>query len=319
MESSGDIGITSNITTPPSLQYGSIALATMISVIATVGNGLIILVIVKTRSLHTPTHYLIGTLSLADLLTGSIGNPLHLYASFGPDDYKWCALSYTVLSVFLMLSTLTVTCIAVERYIAIMHPFFYIEWMTIKKMCITIASLCVFSVLVLAYLPVYYGAMVEHPDRCIFTLVIPSTLGVPIFTIVTLLCIITASIYLKILQIARAQAKKMLTMETGSNVSSTKSMKKETKTTIFLCFIVFYFICSWSLNICITLLDYANITAKLFWWYVAMFLSISNSAINPVLYGLGYQEYRRAIKRLMHNSLGNKTNVIDISITQTDT
>ncbi|WAQ97428.1 NK2R-like protein, partial [Mya arenaria] len=99
--------------------YGSI------SMLAVVGNGLVIYVVFKDKRMQTVTNVLIVNLALSDILLGMFTTPfqfqpaLHQRWDF-PEFMCVIAPSFKVLSV--IVSVLTLTFISLDRYVAVMYP-----------------------------------------------------------------------------------------------------------------------------------------------------------------------------------------------------
>nr|UXG49835.1 leucokinin receptor [Aplysia californica] len=100
--------------------YGSISL------MAVIGNGLVILVIVKNRRMHTVTNIFIANLAVADVIIGIFSIPFQFQAAILQ---RWvlanflCSLAPFVQLISVNVSIFTLTVIAVDRYIAVIHPF----------------------------------------------------------------------------------------------------------------------------------------------------------------------------------------------------
>ncbi|KAK6979649.1 neuropeptide Y receptor type 2 [Biomphalaria glabrata] len=100
--------------------YGSISL------LAVIGNGLVILVIVKNRRMHTVTNIFIANLAVSDVIIGLFSIPFQFQAALLQ---RWvlanfmCPLSPFVQVVSVNVSIFTLSVIAVDRYIAVIHPF----------------------------------------------------------------------------------------------------------------------------------------------------------------------------------------------------
>ena len=99
--------------------YGSISL------VAVLGNGLVILVIAKNRKMQTVTNIFIANLALADVIIGIFSTPFQFQPALHqrwdlPEFLCKVAPSFKTLSVNVSVFTLTV--IAVDRYVAVLYP-----------------------------------------------------------------------------------------------------------------------------------------------------------------------------------------------------
>ncbi|XP_036357850.1 neuropeptide Y receptor type 2-like isoform X2 [Octopus sinensis] len=96
-----------------------------ISILAVLGNGLVILVIVKNKRMQTVTNLFISNLAVADVITGMFAIPFQFQAALLQ---QWifahflCSLAPFVLTMSVSVSVLTLTVIAVDRYFAVLHP-----------------------------------------------------------------------------------------------------------------------------------------------------------------------------------------------------
>jgi preprotein translocase subunit SecG len=121
------------------------------------GNLLVILAVVLDpyKNLRTPFNYLMASLACADLLVGSVTEPLSVYLHFkeGLDlnlhSFQTLHMTYFISCTASVLSLGT---LAVERYLAIRNPHTYRNKLTGKRILGTIASIWGISVL----LPLLY-------------------------------------------------------------------------------------------------------------------------------------------------------------------
>ena len=99
--------------------YGSISL------IAVLGNGLVILVIAKNNKMQTVTNIFIANLALADVIIGMFSIPFQFQPALHqrwdlPEFLCKVAPSFKTLSVNVSVFTLTV--ISIDRYVAVLYP-----------------------------------------------------------------------------------------------------------------------------------------------------------------------------------------------------
>lgn len=99
--------------------YGSI------SIIAIIGNGLVILVIAKDKRMQTVTNIFIGNLAIADVIIGLFTTPFQFHPALVqrwdfPSFMCKIAPSFKILSVSVSVFTLTI--ISLDRYVAVIYP-----------------------------------------------------------------------------------------------------------------------------------------------------------------------------------------------------
>jgi len=88
-------------------------------------DSLVCLVIYRTRRLHTVTNVFIANLAVSDLFITVINVPFNVVRHLTTDwtfGHFTCGLVNFSMTVFVYVSTLTMTAIAVDRYIVILHP-----------------------------------------------------------------------------------------------------------------------------------------------------------------------------------------------------
>lgn len=106
----------------------------LLSVLATLGNSLVLILILKFPSLRTLSNILIFSLALIDVLVGLVVQPAFVVYIAGKMNlvfYCRALLTYLYTEIFCVgLSLITLSLIACERFFAIVYPFKYINYMT---------------------------------------------------------------------------------------------------------------------------------------------------------------------------------------------
>ena len=111
---------------PSSLELVLLRAGIPLGIAGLIGNVLVIRIVHKTREMHTTTNYLLANLAVGDVITIIVG-PLfrdshlvgYLTDGFGKFACKFSAL----FNISVMVSSFTLTVLAVERYHALLKPF----------------------------------------------------------------------------------------------------------------------------------------------------------------------------------------------------
>lgn len=92
-----------------------------------IGNVLVIRIVHKTRQMHTPTNYLLANMAVSDVITillfscnnfteNQLGRVSHKFATFA-------CKALSIIGICIMVSSITLTVLALERYHALLKPF----------------------------------------------------------------------------------------------------------------------------------------------------------------------------------------------------
>ncbi|XP_076088152.1 neuromedin-K receptor-like [Mytilus galloprovincialis] len=115
----GIFPVSTGVLTILALLYGSISL------IAIVGNGIVIFVVASRRKMQTVTNVFLANLALADVVIGIFSTPFQFHSALLQ---RWvvarfmCKTATFVKNLSVIISILTLTLIAIDRYVAVMYP-----------------------------------------------------------------------------------------------------------------------------------------------------------------------------------------------------
>lgn len=260
------------------------------AIITVIANVVLIVTIVKTQSLHTPSNVLIGALCVSDFLVGIVSQPfflaLLLKARSGKDFRPMDSLFVLSLVIFGGMSFILVLAITIDRFIAICHPFQYSRFASCKKYTLLaiISSIVPVAVMFISKV-VYYW--------------------VSILTIFTAIPVIICC-YISIYGAIRKQNKTILSIgaigeEARRKLKENQEQKKTASTLMIICgFFVFCYSPMLILaavnrgpsNVC-------RLEPKMFVIFTwTMFLLLLNSFINPMVYCFRMKAIRDAVKNV---------------------
>ena len=136
-----------------SFLFGAVAvtLSAVIFLLGTVGNTLVILVITRTRSMHTPTNCYLLSLAVADsLVLLSATLPAIPEPFFRVEEWPYgralCSILIFMQYLGVDCSALSIGAFTVERYIAICHPMRAQTMCTVSRAKHIIAGLWIFTI-----------------------------------------------------------------------------------------------------------------------------------------------------------------------------
>ena len=122
----------------------------ILSAVMLIGNGMLIYVMLKHKNLRTVTNYFVMSLAMSDGLMGSIIIPLLVAAEEGAlgSSPEVCLIVFCLGITQVLVSCLTLTSIALERYFAIVKPLKHHAWMTTRNAVIIIVCCWLYAVFV---------------------------------------------------------------------------------------------------------------------------------------------------------------------------
>ena len=268
-----------------------------LSVIACVGNTLILVALSKESSLHLPSKLLLRCLATTDLCVGIIVEPLNIayLMTLVYEDWHLCrfleAVSFLVGYVLAAASLLTLTGISVDRLLALLLGSSYKQIVTCKRTYVVIAAIWVFSGVVTA------SYLESH--------LIPFWCGR-----VTIALCITISIisYAKIFFTLRRHQMRVHTTvqqhhQQQSNRYFSLNMLRYRKAVYSALWIqLALVVCYLPYSIMTVLIGNRRPSPSYFLaWLTTVTLVYLNSSLNPVLYCWKISEVRRVVKEIIRN------------------
>ena len=257
---------------------------------AIIGNGVVLWLITRNRSLRTISNLFLCSLAAADLLVGFVIQPVWIsirYTAYNVDrvqtygkaiDYLW--IHTTVATTF------NLCCVTLDRHIAIFHPLRYEDILTDTRCYVLIAT-------------VWFLSLVLPCSRFLVEDVVGlSTLYIS-FTILTVLIpmmiIILCSI--RILKAASLQSRR-ISVHTLQNQDAVKRRKKNFKAAMTISIVVGLFVVCWLPSLITSLVHHLSgkfTFTKL--WAPVEAVAFTSSAINPWVYCLRNEEFNEALTR----------------------
>ena len=278
-----------------------IALATWLGIaglVTIVGNGIVLWLISKKRSLRTMSNLFLTSLAAADFLVGLVIDPVWIVIrclgynsnkayieTFGRGiDYLW--IHTTVATTF------NLCCVSLDRYIAIIHPLRYHDFLTNRRCYLLIAN-------------VWFMSLVLPCSRfMVQDITALSTLYIS-FTVMTILFPMSIIMFcsIRILKAALAHYNSINpTSSCEQNQDIIRRTKKNYKAAKTVSIIVGLFVVSWLPSLITGFVHYFNTKGShnanyyTVWTFVET-TAFTSSTINPWVYCLRNDEFYEALSR----------------------
>ncbi|XP_046729945.1 trace amine-associated receptor 13c-like [Silurus meridionalis] len=271
------------------------------------GNLLVIISVLHFKQLHTPTHMLVLSLAVMDFFVGAFVMPpmlIWIIESCWFFGRSFCIVFWFIGGFITVLSIYNIVLIAVDRYLALSHPFLYMNRVSVRITCIIISfDWCVVVTYITALL-YFSGNIIDFvmcPGECFFLLnEVGSVIDLVVSFIFPLSVIII--LYSGVFMVAKKHATAIRELNNHTRPQTQKitshSMKSERKAAKVLGILVSVFLaCLLPYYIYSLLGGVIEIQRETF--QTLSILLFLNSTINPVIYALFYPWFRRCIKLII--------------------
>ena len=278
-------------------EYIYIAAETVVGILTVVTNGLVLLAMMRYRRLRTVTNCYIGSLSVVDILVGLLVPPLIAVTKAGlPRNFYACVLTNSLVLVFVSISVLSLFCVALDRYWAVLHPIARLNVATTGRALLLVAAMWVLGIF-LGLIPLMgWHNSPEGFRLCSFVRVIDLGYIVYLKFFGFLIPILLAMLYMHvhILLEFRSMCKNRTGKVPEGRTPITARELKMFKT-LSLMFGLFA-LCWLPLNIinCMQLWFGVHVDSKVIMF--AVLLTHCNSFIDPILYAINQPGFRKVLK-----------------------
>lgn len=283
-----------------------VSLAILICLTSVSGNSLVVYAIHKDARLNNITNLLIENLAYSDILMATLHMPFWIVSlSYG----KWvfgdvvCEVTGVTQLIFGIVSLLTMTAIAINRYLKVCKRHLYTKFFSSRKTTYMIIALCwMFSIAVntpqlygwgnITYHVFFTDCTCEwsHPDisyilfLCITTIFVPAT--------------IIFSSYAVIYRTVRASSRRVQGHSNLPNVSKgeDKSEAKVLKTSLVV--VCVYMVCWTPLSV-IGFIEVLGSQSHRLAYFVSYVGAYTSSMTNPFIYGIMNPQFKKAFATIL--------------------
>ena len=273
-----------------------------------VTNFTVLMFIFVNKRCHTPTYIFVASLGIADLFVGFV-SIVTLATKANEHSLDLCLLRIGVTIAALSASTLSLTCVAIDRYFAITRALLYTSIVTRRKAVFGVVVSWIFAFLI-GFAPLI-GWRREDAYRqyCSFSYVLPNSYIITVFICCAFIPIIIMFVIYGILfktaqfHIKQIEAIEKIHSHPERNnsglfgISSRNFRSIKTFAAVFGCLVL-----TWCPFLVATIIHMSSKTKNCVLKDVIgthlLVLGFSNSFLNPIIYALGTKDFRNKVKHL---------------------
>eukprot|EP00112_Aurelia_sp_Birch-Aquarium-sp1_P011944 Seg2508.1 transcript_id=Seg2508.1/GoldUCD/mRNA.D3Y31 product="hypothetical protein" protein_id=Seg2508.1/GoldUCD/D3Y31 len=282
---------------PTTIAYILAAISIILALMASFGNLLFFVVILRNRQLHTRSNACLVSLATTDMLAGIILEPIHIIQLFDGDYRNDCKLNFArrlLMTFFICSSVGAVTVVSYDRYMHLSKTVNYLIFMTKRKMIMLLVTSWLVSLII---------SMSNFAEEFM------SRVFIIVFISISFTIMITC--YVTILRITKHREDALRSALTLSTTIIHASIAKEAKTHIRVAKAISIIIALFCLTfapwaiffIVISVSElsnsafYTSLHAKENAYAVLATAVLANSAINPIVYYLRIPKFKESFKR----------------------
>ena len=255
------------------------------------GNAVIVVVIARTKSLHSTSNILLGSLALSDLLLAAVVQPIFIWYKVSELTGQYSCLVHVAFTTSAWIcggvSFLTVTAVSVERYFALFMALRYKTIISVRRTIIICVSIWIICVILVVARFLGLANQVFYIISCV----------------VISICIVMISlIYVKVYRLVRRHQKHIKNTDMVlRNIEGRQAYERKMATTAGWIIGVFL-ICytpTLIMNLLYVTLEF-NLTMKAAYNWTTTLIFI-NACLNPFIYSMKNQDLRIAVWKLFED------------------
>lgn len=270
------------------------------------GNALVMISIFKFHRLHTPTHVLIASLAIADLVVGVVTIPafsLVHHARLGLErQYSSCLTSYVLSHCPTGVSLLTLLIIAIERFIAVHKPYLYIRLFRRRTTVLAVVVIWVYIWTWGSITMFTWNHWKQSSEDCNFANVASGKYMMSIAIHMLGVLAITTVLHLAVARTAWQVRKAVI--KQAHQVNTRSCLEDDARVAQMLALVLGIFYLCWVPYILTLPFAVKGVGGpEPFWLHVweqfAGIVVLSNSCFNPIIYAWKNQDFRVAFKKIL--------------------
>ena len=275
-----------------------------LSILTMIGNGFVIFVIWRKRSLRTKTNAFIVSLAVADFCVGMNAFPPLFFWKIASDN-NFQGVSLKVLAfineLFLYASAVNLCSLVLDRYMAIVKPLQYLTFMKRRRVIQVISFSWTISV--------SFTVFVRTLRYSFKTQLFYNIVGWSYVLFELSLCAIVIFCFTSMLVIVCKHDRSARTLSKQLRFNHRVFFKTQDKSALKMMTVVvcLFLVCYGLFLYCSFVYMFYYLAACIIGYHYRMLISILNSAVNPLAYAVFKRDIKKEFKRMIYSSILKRT------------
>ena len=287
------------------LRILSIFILSILAPIGILANLSLLIIIWKLKRLHNCANIIFAHLATADFLVCTIGTSMGLAVYF-TKDFIFCKGAILAAILCYGLSTETICLLTYDRFVYISRPLTYHQRMTFKKVRAFFITMWILRIL--NSLPIFTDLAFtsergefyhKNMENCVMTRILNRSYSNWICITVLLPAVVTITMNLRILALARLQSRKIEDLEKCSHRKFSK-MKRKRAYRIISYIVCVNILCSFPYLVLVMVETFSSIHfpyTKIKYGYALYLLNYLNCVLDPFVYSYTNSDIKRALRK----------------------
>ncbi|XP_054768183.2 neuromedin-U receptor 1-like [Lytechinus pictus] len=283
-----------------------------------VSNALLILIVYRNHSLHTPTNVIVASLAFSNLVDVVVGLPLYTYGVVFKIKEACTAdgdtLYYLALQITAGVSFLHIVALTADRYIAVTKPLRYVQIVTLRRIAIALGCFWILSTLLnsVRYVELFKDLQTNTtiPDHNTTICGMPYsgsttlTFGWIVLCVIVVLIVVLPVTNILILRIAMKQARKIAIQREVIGVQQEQPPRqydrlKALKTILLVASLFIIFSFPFSVYLVLRLTTYVSPLTFTVYTHCFLVWHTIGLIVHPLLYGFRDRAFRKGFQNIL--------------------
>ena len=280
---------------------------TLLGVLIICGNSLVVYCLITIKRMRTTTGLFLMNLAVTDLGVGLISIPVTLVSANMPGlvQQQWfCDINGMSMVIFLLASLLTLTTLSIQKYLTVgyqMQSRFTkaVAWRAMGGVWLVAFAFALGPVVGWSY----YATSRDGHQCGPFAWTLSGRLYSAFIFIIGIVIPITVMsfCYTRLYMNIRDHSNRMKVgaVLSRSDLANRRATLRESRMIHTLIIMGFAFITCWSPSAILVILEFAKVEEPLEFEVFALIFAYGNSTMNPLIYGLRHEDFRRGFKGIL--------------------